>query len=104
MFTVIKPFMDLQDNGNIYRAGDKYPRSGYLPTDERINDLLTGNTKHGHIYIKDDAPKPVKEKKLSKTEIMRLPVAKLRKLAKEMGLENPEDLIGSELKDWILSR
>lgn len=106
-YTVIKPFMDLQDNRHIYRAGDKYPRPGYMPTDERINDLMTGNNKHNHVYIEGDEPvkEPVKEtKKLSKTEIMRLPVAKLRSLAAEMGLENPEEMIGSELKEWILSR
>ena len=43
----------------------------------------------------------VEEKKPSKSEIARMPVAELRKLAGDNGLESPEEMTGSELKEWL---
>ena len=51
-FKVIRPFSDLQDNGYIYNAGDFYPREGYEPTEERIQELATTNNKKGKVFIK----------------------------------------------------
>lgn len=108
-YTVIHRFMDLQDNKHIYRVGDKYPRPGYVASEERIQRLLSTNNKAGKVFIEEDAvkeaPKKVEKKakkKYSKTEVMRMPVKQLRKVAAEMGLENPDELIGSELKEWIV--
>lgn len=38
-YRVIKPFTDSQDDNHVYRAGDKYPRSGRGKKD-RIEELL----------------------------------------------------------------
>lgn len=104
MFTVIRRFMDLQDNKHIYRVGDKFPRPGYEASEERIQRLLSTNNKAGKVFIKDDVPveKTVEKKKYSKTEIMRMPVKQLRKVAADMGLDDPDEKIGSELKEWIV--
>lgn len=51
-FKVIRPFSDLRDNGYIYNAGDFYPRDGYEPTEERIQELATTNNKKGKVFIK----------------------------------------------------
>ena len=39
MFEVIKYFTDLEDENYAYHVGDKYPREGVEPTEERINAL-----------------------------------------------------------------
>ena len=41
MYRVIEYFTDLQDNEYEYKAGDTYPREGYEPTAERIEQLST---------------------------------------------------------------
>ena len=40
-YTVLEYFTDLKDNGYAYKAGDIYPREGYEPTPERIEELST---------------------------------------------------------------
>ena len=40
-YKVIRAFADLQDNNHIYSDGDEYPRKGYSPSKERIDELLT---------------------------------------------------------------
>ena len=42
MYTVLSEFADLQDGNHIYHVGDVYPREGYTPTDERVDELSTG--------------------------------------------------------------
>lgn len=41
-YTVLSEFADLQDGNHIYRVGDEYPREGYTPKDERVDELSTG--------------------------------------------------------------
>ena len=40
-YVVIVTFADLQDNNYIYNKGDEYPRNGYSPSPERVDELLT---------------------------------------------------------------
>lgn len=49
-YVVIKAFKDLQDNNYIYKAGDKFPRSGRAKK-ERIEELSTTNNKLGEVLI-----------------------------------------------------
>ena len=41
-YKVLSEFADLQDGNHIYRVGDVYPREGYTPKDERVDELSTG--------------------------------------------------------------
>ena len=50
-YKVINRFRDLQDNGYVYNVDDVYPRDGYTPTADRINELATGTRADGNIYI-----------------------------------------------------
>lgn len=43
-YKVIKDFKDLQDNGHVYRTGDKYPRKGKVKS-ERAEELSTTKNK-----------------------------------------------------------
>ncbi len=38
---------DLQDNEHMYELGDVYPRKGYKPSAERIEQLLDGSNPSG---------------------------------------------------------
>lgn len=50
-YRAVESFKDLLDNGYRYRVGDEYPHSGYTPSDERINELLSSNNKRGRAVI-----------------------------------------------------
>jgi hypothetical protein len=57
MFTVLKSFIDLQDNNHRYTTGDKFPREGYTPSAERIKELSTSKNRRGFALIKaEEAP------------------------------------------------
>lgn len=45
MYKVICTFADLLDNKHIYRAGDEYPRRGYSPSSDRIEELSTNRNR-----------------------------------------------------------
>ena len=44
-YKVIVTFSDLQDCNHIYNKGDEYPRQGYSPSTERIDELLTDSNR-----------------------------------------------------------
>ena len=50
-YTVTRTFVDLQDGRHRYAVGDVYPRSGYVPTLERLMELLGSNNKLGVAVI-----------------------------------------------------
>jgi hypothetical protein len=51
-YIVMKDFADLQDNGYVYRSGDKFPRRGRVKK-ERIEELSTTSNKIGEILIRE---------------------------------------------------
>ena len=50
MFRVLSDFADIQDSNHVYRVGDEYPREGYSPSDERVEELST-NVNRLHIPL-----------------------------------------------------
>lgn len=46
-YTVIKRFIDLQDNRHDYQVGDKYPRPGKKAGKKRIAELAGPNNRRG---------------------------------------------------------
>lgn len=52
MYKVIRSFIDLKDERYLYKVGDVYPREGYTPTDERIEELSSDKNKQGVELIK----------------------------------------------------
>lgn len=51
MYKVIHFFTDLQDNGHEYSAGDKFPRTGFSVSENRLKELATVNNKQGKPLI-----------------------------------------------------
>ncbi|QOS77945.1 hypothetical protein JNUCC31_25105 [Paenibacillus sp. JNUCC31] len=51
-YIVIKDFKDLEDKNHIYRAGDKYPRSG-RGKKERLEELLSSDNLRGEPLIEE---------------------------------------------------
>lgn len=43
MYIVTAMFRDNQDNGYLYNIGDTFPRKGYSPNAERIEQLSSAN-------------------------------------------------------------
>ena len=67
-YKVIKMFTDGQDNLYRYEVGDKYPRKGYEPTEERIVGLLGTDNKQGVPLIAEIPKKKKKTTKKKKAE------------------------------------
>lgn len=97
MYKVIRYFTDLQDNNYPYNEGDVFPRDGMTVTKERIEELSSANNKQLRPLIQKE-----KENKLTKTDINRMPVDELRKMAMNTGVEGAESMTGSELKKYLI--
>lgn len=63
MYKVLKLFLDIKDNNQLYRVGDTYPRKGYEPTQDRIKQLSGNKNAMKEPLIKEEKQKAVKEKK-----------------------------------------
>ena len=74
-------------NGEYYRAGEVIPSPDEKPV--KVNK---------EVEVKDDAPK------YTKKDITFMKVAKLREVAAENGVENPEELTGVELKELLIDK
>lgn len=61
MYTVLITFGDMQDSGHIYHVGDSYPREGYAPEKERIEELTGRENAFGQPIIAE--VKTTKKKK-----------------------------------------
>ena len=97
MYKVIRYFTDLQDNDYPYNEGDIFPREGMTVTKERIEELSSANNKQLRPLIQKE-----KENKLTKTDINRMPVDELRKMAMNTGVDGAESMTGSELKKYLI--
>lgn len=68
MYEVIKYFTDLQDNDRPYAAGDIFPRSGLVVTEERYAELAGSNNlqREPLIRLVKETPKKTATKKAKK--------------------------------------
>lgn len=119
-YKVICAFTDLQDHNHVYLVGDKFPHDNKIVSEIRIRDLLSKNNKIGKPVIKaeeNDFTKKMNyleesmtftelrgEEKYTKTEINRMSTAELKELAAENGIENSEEMTGSELKKILIEK
>lgn len=96
MYIVTRYFTDAQDNEYAYHAGDTYPREGLSVSEERINNLMSGNNFQKVSLIKKvDTPtkKVEKEEALNKDvvwtaeDIQKMPYMKLKSVAKQNDVE-----------------
>lgn len=64
MYKVLVNFIDLQDNGYRYRAGDNFPRKGSKVSEERLHELLTDENRRHKPMIIEEKSETVAEEKL----------------------------------------
>lgn len=83
----------VKKNGIYYAAGEEVPENEKVL---EMQEMTVG--KNSPLF----SEKP-KEKFYNKTEIQRMSVDSLRILAKEIGIDNPEQISGSELKKRIIN-
>lgn len=117
MYKVIHFFTDLQDNDFAYNVGDTFPRVGVAVSDDRFKELASFNNKQKVPLIEyveelkatiefteSVADETLAETKAyTKTEIQRMNVAELRKVATELGLEDADSMTGTKLKEYLIS-
>ena len=77
MYIVLNTFYDLRDCEHLYNAGEPYPRDGYAPTDERVEELLTERNRMGKPMIQ-----AVSEKGGETTDQQKKPARKATKSRK----------------------
>ena len=104
MYKVLAYFTDLQDNNHPYDEGDIFPRDGLSVSENRLQELSSTRNRRKIKLIelvedKQEPPKP-----LTKTEINRMPISELKELALANGIENTEDMTGTELKKVLISK
>lgn len=63
MWRVISRFDDIQDGFHRYKVGDSYPRAGYEPSPERIEELSGSKNRLGVPIIEECEEKPRKKRK-----------------------------------------
>lgn len=92
MFKVLSDFADLQDNNHIYRVGDVYPRAGYTPSENRLEELSTNKNRVHKPLISEivvEKPEPVAETVTEKVaeepvEVVEKPATRGRRKAKDV--------------------
>ena len=104
MYKTLVYFTDMQDNNYPYDEGDIFPRQGLSVSENRLKELSTTDNRRGIQLIKLVEQEVKEEKSYTKTEINRMPIAELKELASESGIENTEDMTGAEIKKALISR
>lgn len=101
MYEVIRYFEDLKDNNYPYNVGDIFPHDGFSVSKERIKELSGSENRQRTPLIKKILENTNKSP-YTKTEINRMSTESLRILAKEVEIERPEEISGSELKKMLI--
>lgn len=78
-------------DGVWYPAGTEVPEDSFHKSDVAKDDFSQ--------YMNP----PEEKKPYTKTEINRMPVAELRKVAMSTGVEGAEDMTGNELKEYLFN-
>lgn len=114
-YKVINYFEDLQDFNHPYKVGDVFPRLGMNVSEARLKELSSSNNRRKKPLIelvKDVADVQVESKEdkivekqpqYTKTDINRMPVDELRKLAMSTGVEGADKWTGAELKEYLIA-
>lgn len=116
-YKVIRYFTDLQDNDHAYNVGDTFPREGMTVKQSRLDELAGDSNKQGRPLIEVVADQydfsmfmnpPVTDDnaaiEYTKRDIYAMPVAKLRELAKENGIDDAETMSGNALKKALIGK
>jgi len=125
-YVVVEPFADIYDGFHDYYVGDVFPHDGRFIDPTRINSLATNANNLGKPLIriaeevtkKSDKKKEVvkdepevkenteteSEKSYTKSEVNRMPLAKLKEVASEIGIDGTDEKTGGELKKLIIEK
>lgn len=114
MYKVVRYFEDAQDGNHAYNVGDIFPHKGMTVSQQRINDLMSGNNfqQVQLIALDTDANTPKEEPKeepkkdestLTAEDINKMPFFKLKSLAKSKGID-VEDKKADALRAEMIER
>ena len=103
MYKTLVYFTDMQDNDYPYDEGDIFPRQGLSVSENRLKELSTTANRR-RIQLIQLVEQEVKEEKLyTKTEINRMSISDLRRLADQNDIKNTEEITGTELKKLLIA-
>lgn len=91
-------------NGEWYRAGMEIPALSAEKTVEKETVVVEEPKEEKSEEAKEKPHEEVKEEKLTKSKITLMNVAGLRELATKHGVENVDELTGSELKEILIEK
>ena len=110
MYRVIHFFTDLKDNSYPYNVGDVYPREGVEFPTKRYEELGSKYNLQGKPliqYVDDEYFSQYMnppENVTGETEIKRMSTADLKKLAKELDIEEADTYTGADLKKLLVDK
>jgi len=111
-YVTIVPFADIYDGYHDYFVGDVFPHDGRYIDPARINELSTNLNALGkplikiaeEVTIKADKETKETESSYTKSDINRAPLATLKEIASEVGIDGADDKTGGELKKLIIEK
>lgn len=80
-------------NGQYYQAGEDVPEVNYTAEDEN----------HLPFSDNDITLETQEDKRYTKTDINRMSVSELRKMALNAGVDGADEMTGAELKEYLIS-
>lgn len=92
------PYIVIKD-GTWYKAGEEVPSSASVLEDKSIKEKKEEFSTEVEQPIVEKQPQP----KFTKTDINRMPVDDLRKLAMSTGVEGADKWTGAELKEYLIA-
>lgn len=84
LYEVIVRFKDGQDDEYLYQVGDVYPRVGYMPTEERVDEVASTDNRRGVVAIKP-------------LDLSSLKVAELKTVAEQRQIDGFDSMKKAEL-------
>lgn len=117
MYRAVTYFVDRLDGNHAYKPGDIFPRQGIEVSEERINQLLTGNNNANLVVIEEvkdvndvkevieieeaEEEVPFAPKKYTAKQLESMKVADIEELAYELGYEINATLKADIIKEFI---
>lgn len=89
------PYIVIKD-GKWYKAGEEVPSSASVLENNAIKE-------NKEVVAKVEQPIVEKQPQYTKTDINRMPVDELRKLAMSTGVEGADKWTGAELKEYLIA-
>lgn len=100
-YRAIQFFTDLQDDNYAYNIGDVFPRRGMIVSENRIQELCSGNNKQHRPVIEEIEDIPFSPKKFTAKQLESMTIAQIENIAEEYGYEITKTLKADIIEEFL---